>query len=260
MGVCRCGVVDEAARRVLERGHALRELRPLPELEHELAARGAQRLVDPGEHPAQPGGPVRREQLQPRWVVAGAELGQRSVERLLADHHALRVVELTEARVEPGCERVSLQQAKAEAVDGRDPRAVELAGEVGPPALVQGRADAGAELGRRLARVGDDEQRVDVEPVVAHRADEPLDEDRRLAGAGARRDEDLASGLDRRDLLRIELRHARLIRHIRHSEHQLGHSPPFGSWRTSPRRIRCASSPAFTFAPSTCSQNASSSR
>src|SRR5207247_75918 len=82
---------------------------------------------------------------------------------------------------EAGGEGVRLQQPQAEAVDRRDPGAVELAGEIGPTALVQRRADAGAKLGRGLARVRDDEQRVDVEPVLADRADEPLNQDGRLA-------------------------------------------------------------------------------
>ena len=103
------------------------------------------------------------------------------------------VVELVEARVDPDRERVRAQQPAAEAVDGRDPRAVELAGEVGPPALEQRGADARAELAGRLARVGDDEHRLDVEPLVADGADEALDEHRGLAGAGAGRDEHLAA-------------------------------------------------------------------
>jgi len=51
-------------------------------------------------------------------------------ERLASQNRALRIVELAEARVEPGGEGVGLQQAQAKAVDRRDPGAVELAGEV----------------------------------------------------------------------------------------------------------------------------------
>ncbi len=92
-------------------------------------------------------------------------------------------------------------------------------------------------------RVGDDEQRVDVEALVADRAHEALDEHGRLAGAGARGDEDAPAGLDRGGLLGI---HARPTRHIDHSWHHAGHSPPFGSWCTSPVLMRPASTRAVS--------------
>jgi hypothetical protein len=141
-------------------------------------------------------------------------------------------------------------------VDRRDPRAVELAREVGAAALGQRVADARAQLAGRAPRVRDHEDRVDIEAAVAHGADEPLDEHGGLARARARGDEDLAGRLDRCDLLLV---HARGTRHIGHRSHQAGQSPPFGSWTTSPCRILPASRPAVVRAFSTAPQNASSS-
>ena len=126
---------------------------------------------------------------------------ERALERLAADHRAVLVVQLAEARVDADGERVRAQEARAEAVDRRDPRAVELAREIGPAAAVERGADARAQLAGRLPRVRDHEHRLDVEALLAHRAHEALDEHARLAGARAGRDEDLARRLDRFRLL-----------------------------------------------------------
>ena len=67
--------------------------------------------------------------------------------------------------------------------------------------LAEARADPSAQLAGGTLRVGDHEHRVDVEPALADRLGEPLDEHGRLAGAGARRDEDLPARRDRRSLL-----------------------------------------------------------
>src|SRR5581483_4779464 len=128
-------------------------------------------------------GAVRREQPQPVGVARGAELLERVPERLAPEDGALRLVELAEARIEPGGEGIRLQQPQAEAVDRRDPGAVELAREVVAPALGERSADARAKLARGAPRVRDDEDRVDVEPALAYRAHEPLDEHGRLPGA-----------------------------------------------------------------------------
>ncbi len=102
----------------------------------------AERLVDARQHPAQAAGAVGREQAQPIRVVVGAERAERGVERLAAEHGGLRLVELAEARVEACLERVRLEQPVAEAVDRRDPGAVELAGEVVAAPRAQLGADA----------------------------------------------------------------------------------------------------------------------
>ena len=55
--------------------------------------------------------------------------------------------------------------------------------------------------------------------------------------------------------------HVRFTRHIGQRSHQVGHgNPPFGSWRTSPERIRSTTACAWPLARSTWPQNASSSR
>src|SRR5205823_12925667 len=97
---------------------------------------------------------------------ARAEPREGLSERLGAQHGRLRLVELAEARVEPGRERVRLEEAGAEAVDGRDPGAVELAREVVAAPLGERRADPRPQLPGGAARVGDDEDRVDVEAPV----------------------------------------------------------------------------------------------
>ena len=147
-------------------------------------------------------------------------------------------------------------------MDRRDPRAVELAREVVSAALGERRADPRAQLARGPARVRDHEDRVDVEPALGDRADDALDEHGRLAGSGPGGDEDLSPGLDRRELLLVQLvrAHPRSIRHIGHRSHHVGQSPPRGSWWTSPSRIRPASAVAVSRADSTTPQKASSSR
>ena len=202
----------------------------LAELERELPARRAERLVHGGEHPAQPRSAVGREQPEPGRILAGAELVQRRLERLTTDDAPLTVVQHPETRVETGGERVRLQQPQAEAVDRRDPGAVERAGEIVAAELVQARPDPAAQLPGRALRVRDHEHRLDVETALADRLDEALDEHRRLARSGARRDEDLPPRRDRGGLLIVRRPHARLIRHIRQRSHQAGQpSVPFGS-------------------------------
>ena len=259
--VRRVGIVGKPACHRCKLVELGLQVGPLAELEVELAPCGAQRLVDGRQHPPQAAGAVRRQQLQAIGLVAGTELVQRRLEGLAADDAALAVVEDAEARVEPGGERMRLQQPQAEAVDRGDPRAVERARQVVTPELVQAGADAASELARGALRVGDHQHRLDVDAALADRLDEPLDEHGRLTGPGAGRDEDLPARRDRRGLLLVQRPHARLIRHIRQRSHHAGQpSVPFGSCRTSPVRIRCASPRARSRAPSTCAQNASSSR
>ena len=210
----------------------------LTELELQVAARRAKRLVDAGEHAAQSLRAVGGEQPQPFGVTSRAEAGQCALERLTPDHRAVLVVELAEARVDPHRKRMRSQEARAEAVDRRDPRAVEPPREVMPAARVERRADARAQLACRLAGVSDDEHRLDVEPLLADGTDEALDQHRRLACARAGRDEDLARRVDSGPLLGIH--QGRSTRHIVQRSHQVGHVPPFGSWRTSPARMRWA--------------------
>jgi glutamyl/glutaminyl-tRNA synthetase len=123
-----------------------------------------------------------------------------------------------------------------------DPAELNGGGEVVAAARDERGPDPGAQLGGRLARIRDHEHRLDVEPLLADRADEPLHEHGRLPRSRARGDEDAPAGVDGRGLLRVRREaHARVIRHIGHRSHQLGQSPPFGSCRTSPARMRSAS-------------------
>jgi hypothetical protein len=174
----------------------LAELRLLARVDPQLEPGRAKRLVDAREHPAQPPPAVGGEQAQARLVVAAEPL-ERGAERLAAEYPALAVVEHTEARVDPGRERMRLEQPPAEAVNRRDPSAVELPLEVVSSELVQSPADPPAQLAGGALGVRDHEQRVDVEPALADRLAEALDDHGRLAGAGAGRDEDDALLLDR---------------------------------------------------------------
>src|SRR5205085_5660361 len=148
-------VVGQAARGLAQLLQAIGEIGPLAQLQHEVAARGAELLVDAGERPPQAVRAVGSEQPQPLRVAAGAELLERALERLAAHDRALRLVELAEARVDADRERVRAEEAGAEAVDGRDPGAVELPREVAPIALDQLLADPPPQLARRPAPVRD---------------------------------------------------------------------------------------------------------
>ena len=145
-------VVGEAAGGFAKLVDATAETRALPQLEDELAARRPERLVDAGEHPPQPVGPVDGEQPQPRGIVRGAESRQRLREGLAAEHAALAVVEHAEAWVDARGERMRAQQPVAEAVDRGDPRPVELAREVGTSTLDESARGSGCAARRPLSR------------------------------------------------------------------------------------------------------------
>ncbi len=245
---------------------ALSRLGSLAELEHQLATCRAERLVDAGQHAAEPIGSIRREQAYPLGVSARAELLQRALERLAAENRRTGVLELTKARIETSSERMGTQEPVAEAVDGRDPGAVELSREIGAAALAESGTNTAAKLARRLACVRDDQDRLDVDSALAYRTDVALDEDRGLSRSRAGRHEHRAVGFDGGELLVVEPcrhlddGHGLATRHIGQRSHHDGHPSPFGSWRTSPARIRSALSAARPRADSTWLQNVSSSR
>ena len=218
------------------------ELRVAGRLELQRQPGRAKRLVHARQHPPQPAAAVRREQPQALRAVA-AELLERGAKGLAAEDAALAVVEDAEARVDPGGERVRLQQAAAETVDGRDPGAVELPREVVAAELDEALPDPSAQLAGSALGVRDHEDRVDVEPALAHRAAEALDDHGRLAGPGARRDEHDSGLLDGPSCSRfgraLDGAHVLFTRHIGQRSHQVGHGNPFfGSCRTSPALIR----------------------
>ena len=153
----------------------------------------------------------------------------------------------------------------AKAVDRRDPGAVELAGEIGTSRLDEPCSDARVQLAGRALCERHHEDRADVHPTLDG-PEEPLDDDGRLACARAGRDEDrpACSDCDRllgvRRLLFDDRSHARFTLQIGPRSHQEGQEPPFGSWRTSPSRMRLTDACARSTAVSTRAQNASSSR
>src|SRR5204863_6832282 len=102
-------LVDEALRRLTERLDPLRQRRAVAEAQVERPARGAQRLVDAGQHPSQTARAVGRQQPQAARIVTRAELTQRLLERLAAEHSGLTVIEHAEARVESCREWIGLQ-------------------------------------------------------------------------------------------------------------------------------------------------------
>ena len=124
------GIVGQAPSRFAELLDPGVQPRPLGHFQHEVAAGRAERLVDAGQHPPQPARAVRGEQADPLRIGGRAELLQRGVERLAGEDSRLVLVEHAEDRVDRGLERMRLQEPVAEAVDGRDPGAVELAREV----------------------------------------------------------------------------------------------------------------------------------
>ena len=63
------GVVDDAPSRLTQLLDPRLEAGPLGDLEHELTAGGAERLVDAGQHPPQPAGAVGREQPGPLGIT-----------------------------------------------------------------------------------------------------------------------------------------------------------------------------------------------
>ena len=259
--LCRRAVLHEAAGGLAQLLEPLVNGRAFAELEDEVAAGRAQRLVDPGDHPPQAARAVGRQQSRALLVVRAAERREHFVEGLAREDRGLRVVQLTEPWVETCFERRRLQQPVAEPVDRRDIGAVEAPSEVRAATAPQLGTDPGPQLSGSPLGVGDDEDRLHVEPALAHRFDEALDEDSGLAGPRAGRHEDPPAGVDRRTLLVVRRPvHARLTLHIVQRSHHAGHSPPLGSWTTSPSRIRPAKRRAVSFAPSTCFQKASSSR
>ena len=239
-----------------------------PELEGKRCR--AQRVVDADEHLPQSRRLVGREQLPAIRLVSGTELLESDRERLALDHARLRLVEHAESRIDSCGERIGGQQAPAEPVNGGDPGAVEIASEVGPSELLKMGSDPRAQLSCRTIGVRDHEQRVDVQPVLDHGPGEALDEHRRLAGAGPGGDKRLSPGGDGRALLWVEGRggrpqpvvraHGRSLRHMRQRVHQAGHSPPRGSWITSPTLMRSARATAVSRAWSISVSNAGPSR
>ena len=160
-------------------------------------------------------------------------------------------------RIEPRRERVLLQDAPAEPVDGRDahPRGRLRMGSGEPLAHALG------QLAGRALREGDDDEPVGIDAVL-DRPRNALDEHARLAAAGAGGDEHEPARLDRALLLvgeRAYRAHARALRQMTCCSHQAGQRPGSGSCRTSPARIRRTAVRATSAARSTSASKVSSS-
>jgi hypothetical protein len=106
---------------------------------------------------------VRGEEPQPLRLSGRAEVLKRALECLPSEHGCSRLLDLAEARIEPCGKGMRAQHATAEAVDGRDPCAVQVASEIRAAALAESCADPAPKLTCRLARIRDHEDRLDVD-------------------------------------------------------------------------------------------------
>ena len=254
-------VVAQSRGSIAQRLDPLLQRRARARLEHELAPGRAKRRVDLHEHVAKTDSAVGREEPPALGLVGRAESLERCREGLGLEDQSLRLVQHAERGVDACGQRIGAEHAPAEAVDRGDPRAVELEREIGAAPLEQSRADAGAQLAGGPLRVRDHEDGVDVEPVVHDGPDESLDQHGGLARARPRRDEHVPVRVDRRALLVVgKRRHGRGFLQIGHRSHQCGQSPPCGSCRTSPLRMRSTRPTAVRRASSTASSKSSGSR
>src|SRR6185312_14547376 len=114
------------------------------------------------------------------FVVGEAVGGFAKLVDATTETRALPQLEDEEAWVDARGERMRAQQPVAEAVDRGDPRPIELARQVWTSTLDEPGADPAAQLAGRLLRVGDDEDRFDVDALVADGTRETLDEHLRL--------------------------------------------------------------------------------
>ena len=80
--------------------------------------------------------------FETRLSPAGKAVGTSTVATGWQGNGGLALVEHPEPGIEAGGERMLLQQPQAEAVDGRDPGRIELAGQLAPPELSEARADS----------------------------------------------------------------------------------------------------------------------
>ena len=250
---------ERAGQRVLEaRAHPARGRR---------ATRRAQRLVDAREHPAQAASTVRRKKAKALRLAAGAE---RLEARSNASPRSTAAPASSSSRNRGSSPtpngyafRRRLQKpwiveiqapssSRARSWRPRSRSAARIRLRSSPAALrvyVMTRIDSTSSPRSHTARTYRS-TRTDVFPVPA-----PA-ETKTFFGR-----------LDGLDLLLVEPcqrlvddGHERGTRQTFQRSHHAGQPSPFGSWRTSPARIRSAYSPARSRAVSTCAQKASSSR
>ncbi len=135
------------------------------------------------------------DQVAQHLRVSGGEVHRRCAERLrpvveraVVGRHGEpaggRLVEHVEARVQAGGQWARAQDARAEAVDGADPGAVDRPRVLVLADLHQPPAHPLAQLPGRLLGEREREDRADGDAVLEHRLDEALDHHRGLARAG----------------------------------------------------------------------------
>ena len=147
-------------------------------------APAAQPRVGRAHHVAQAVGRVRGHHLEALGLLAlPHERAERPVEGVGGDALRLHLVEHPEVGIDPGAQGVRAKDARAEAVDGRDPRALGGAGVGGAPELEKAPAHPDLQLGRRLLGEGDGEHPLHRRPILGHGLHEALDQHRGLARA-----------------------------------------------------------------------------
>ena len=187
------------------------------------------------------------------------ELLERAVERVGGEPLRLELVEYAEVGIDAGAERVSAQHARAEAVDGRDPRALGRARLLATSQVEEAAPYARPHLGGGLLGEGDREDRLDADLVLRHGQHEALHQHGCLAGARARPYEQGAvPALDRAALLRGQLPHRSLLQIDGYLQ------PPFQSqlsgWeQISPLRMRASVARIRSSAQSSFARNSSAS-
>ena len=155
------------------------------------------------DHRAQAATAVGGEEIEPAVGPFRQEPLEREVERLVQEHPRAHVVGDRKARIEAGLEGVSAEDAKAEAMDRRDPRGVDGPGLLHLAGQLEPLAHPAPELGRRPVGERDREQAVDGR-AVAEPAQHALDQNRGLPRAGARRHEHPPAPVDGLALLDVE--------------------------------------------------------
>ena len=163
-------------RRGVQLGEPFGDAVLLAELERQRPPGRPERLVDAGQHAAEPvarytsrAAGAARARAPRRTPPARARTPRRG-----APPPGRRRARGSAGRARPRTDGCAEGASRTRGWSRSTPR--RAACEVVAAALAQRGPDARAQLTRRLARVGDDEHRVDVEPLVAHRADEPLDQ------------------------------------------------------------------------------------
>ncbi len=152
----------------------------------------AQLVVRGDDHALQAIDGVAGREVEGVGARRGQEVGQRRLEGLALRGAPVGGVDDREAGIEARGHRVRAQDARAEAVERRDPRGLGLARRLAVTELEQADAHARAQLARRLLGEGDGQDLVGAQSVLHHRGDEALDQHRRLARAGVGREHEVA--------------------------------------------------------------------